>query len=329
MRLLTQFGMVLAVVLGLATPCFGQQIPRPSVSPLPDEAYTADSLGSAMPSWRAEDGRWQTLFDGGTTEAWRFLHGQPIDPRFWTVEAGLLQTLPGGQWGADIVTRQAFGDFAFCAEWKVDSGGNSGILYNVREDQWRGQDTIPGRVWRAWLTLAGVTLLFAVLFFVRRGVLRQDMARALVLGIYLVWLAHSLQPFERMLAYAHYMENWKSAGLEFQLYDDDGHRGATMQPNHGNGALYDIFPPTSRESKRSGEWNEACVVVEGKRVQHWLNGVQVLQYELESEELERAVARSRYRSIAGITLKQPMRVALQNHDGQRTWFRRVRVKPLD
>jgi hypothetical protein len=57
-----------------------------------------------------------------------------------------------------------------------------------------------------------------------------------------------------------------------------------------------------------------------------MNGVRVLQYALESAEMERAVAGSRYRSIQGITRKQPMRVALQNHDGQETWFRNLRVR---
>ncbi len=311
--------LVLLVALSLllaATPATPQQLNSPDF-PLPG----AD--------WRAEDGKWRDLFDGESLDAWRFLHDKPIDPRFWTVEDGLLRTLPGGQWGADIITREAFGNFAFCAEWKVEPGGNSGILYNVREDQWRGQDSVPGRVQRAWLTLGGVTLFAAFCFFFRRGFLKHDMARALVLGLYVAWLAHSLQPFERLLAYAHYMRNWKAAGLELQLYDDDAYRGSTMQPSHGNGALYDIFPPTSRETRPAGHWNEACVTVQGKRVMHWMNGVQVLAYDLESAEFERAIARSRYRSITGLSRKAPMRVALQNHDGQLTWYRKLRVKPLD
>lgn len=300
----------------------------PALSPGVAQEALLSAQPSSGPEWHAEDGRWRSLFDGGSLEAWRFLHGQPIDSRFWKVEDGLLRTLPGGQWGADIITKEAFDNFAFCAEWKVAPGGNSGILYNVREDQWRGQDVVPGRVRWAWLTLAGVTLLAAILLFLRRGFLRHDMARALVLGLYLAWLAHSLHPLERLLAYAHYMQHWKAAGLELQIYDDDAHHSSTLQPSHGNGALYDIFPPTSRESRPAGEWNESCVVVQGERVRHWLNGVEVLAYDLESPEFQQAVARSRYRNIAGLTRKAPMRVALQNHDGQITWFRRVRVKPL-
>lgn len=294
---------------------------------LPAQEAEAPPLPVRAPAWTAEEG-WRTLFDGRGLDAWRFLHGQSVDARFWTIEDGLLRTLPGGQWGADLITRDAFEDFAFCAEWKIERGGNSGILYNVREDQWRGQDSLPRRVRTAWLRLGLGTLIFALLFFMRRGFLRHQMARALVLGVFLAWFAHSLHPMERLLAYAHYMQNWKAAGLEYQIYDDDGHVGPTIEPSHGNGALYDIFPPFSRESRPAGAWNESCIVVEGTRVEHWLNGVEVLRYQLESAEFERAVARSRYRSIAGLTRKAPMRIALQNHDGQRTWFRRARLKLL-
>ncbi len=279
-----------------------------------DAAFFADS-----PSWRS-------LFDGKDLHDWRFLHDRPIDSRFWTIESGVLRTLPGGQWGADIITRDAFDNFAFCAEWKLAPAGNSGILYNVKEDQWRGQDSVPGRVRNAWLVLAGVTLLALVLFFVQRGFLKQDMVRALILGLYVAYLAHSLGPFERLLAYAHYMENWKAAGFELQIYDDDHFGTATPEPSHSNGALYDIFPPTSREGHPAGAWNESCVVVDGRQVEHWVNGVRILSYALESTELEQAVGRSRYRSIQGITRKSPMRIALQNHDGQLSCFRKLRVR---
>lgn len=295
---------------------------------LPAQEAASAALPLPSPAWRAEDGNWRELFDGRSLDAWRFLHDKPVDPRFWRAEDGLLRTLPGGQWGADLITRDSFSDFVFCAEWKVESGGNSGILYNVREDQWRGQDSLPGRVRRAWMHLAVGTLLFAVLFFLRRGFLRVSMIRALLLGLYLAWLAHSLHPFERLLAYAHYMQHWKAAGLEYQIYDDDGHAGPVMQPSHGNGALYDIFPPTSRESRPAGSWNESCIVLRGTRVEHWLNNVEVLAFQLQSAELQRAVARSRYRNITGLTTKFPTHIALQNHDGQLTWYRRLRVKLL-
>jgi hypothetical protein len=293
---------------------------------LPLWSASSDDAGPRDAAFFQHSPAWRALFNGLDLNDWRFLHEKEIDDRFWRLENGLLRTLPGGQWGADIITRDAFDNFAFCAEWKVAPGGNSGILYNVREDQWRGQDSIPQRVWRAQLLLLSVAVVGLALLFIRRGFLKHDLVRGLILGLLAVYLAHNAQPFERLLAYAHYMQNWKAAGLEMQLFDDDHFVGRTMEPSHGNGALYDIFPPTSREGLPAGQWNESCVVVDERQVEHWMNGVRVLQYMLESAEMERAVAGSRYRSIRGITRKQPMRVALQNHDGQETWFRNLRVR---
>lgn len=304
-RLLGAIGTLLCAVF----PLFAQ-----NASPRGDAAFFEDSPA------------WQSLFDGQSLSAWRFLHDKEIDPRFWRVENGLLRTLPGGEWGADVITREAYDNFAFCAEWKVVPGGNSGLLYNVREDQWRGQDSFPARVRNAKLALAGGVLLALVLLFLKRGFLRHDLVRGLILGLLAVGLAHSYAPFKRLLAYEHYMRHWKAAGLEMQVSDEGHFSGRTEDPIHSNGSLYDVFPPTSMEGRPAGQWNESCIVVDGPGVEHWVNGVRVLHYTLDSPELVQAVARSNYRSIAGITRKQPMRVALQNHDGQETWFRKLRVR---
>lgn len=305
--LLTAIGILFSLVI----PASSQNAP-----PGRDAAFFEDSPA------------WQPLFDGHGLGAWRFLHGREIDPRFWRVENGLLRTLPGGPWGADIITREAFDNFAFCAEWKVARGGNSGILYNVREDQWRGQTTLPARVRNAKLAMLGGILLGLVLLFLKRGFLKQDLVRGLILGLLAAGVAHSFAPFLRLLAYDHYMRNWKAAGLEMQISDDGHFDGSLVDPIHGDGALYDIFAPTSIEGRPAGEWNESCIVVDGQKVEHWMNGTRILHYRMDSTEFAQAVARSNYRSIAGITQKQPMRVAVQNHDGQETWFRKLRVRPF-
>ena len=80
---------------------------------------------------RPQSGEWQVLFDGGPTDA---LRGYGMD-RFpadrWAVEDGELRTVPGS--GIDLVTRDMFGDFELEFEWRVASGGNSGVIYRVVE----------------------------------------------------------------------------------------------------------------------------------------------------------------------------------------------------
>ena len=49
----------------------------------------------------------------------------------WLVVDGELRTVPGG--GADLITRDRFGDFELEFEWRVAPGGNSGVMYRVAE----------------------------------------------------------------------------------------------------------------------------------------------------------------------------------------------------
>jgi hypothetical protein len=37
--------------------------------------------------------------------------------------------------GGDIITREQFGDFELELEWKIASGGNSGVMFRVTEDE--------------------------------------------------------------------------------------------------------------------------------------------------------------------------------------------------
>lgn len=72
---------------------------------------------------------WQLLFDGQSLDAWR---GYQLDdvPSGWVARDGKLTRVgPGG----DIITRDTFGDFELVAEWRVEPGGNSGIMYRGDE----------------------------------------------------------------------------------------------------------------------------------------------------------------------------------------------------
>jgi hypothetical protein len=78
-----------------------------------------------------ESAEWQVLFDGVHTDPLRGygMDGFPADR--WVVEGGELRTVPGS--GIDLVTRDTYGDFELEFEWRVASGGNSGVMYRVVE----------------------------------------------------------------------------------------------------------------------------------------------------------------------------------------------------
>lgn len=76
---------------------------------------------------------WMLLFDGESTEHWRGYNMDRFPDEAWTAEEGTLVFIPGQGSGLDIITKEQFGSFEFTAEWKIEEGGNSGILHHVVE----------------------------------------------------------------------------------------------------------------------------------------------------------------------------------------------------
>ena len=72
---------------------------------------------------------WRLLFDGQTTDGWRGYRSEQM-PDGWQAVDGELTRLSDA---TDIITRDQFGDFELTLEWKVEPGGNSGIMYRVTE----------------------------------------------------------------------------------------------------------------------------------------------------------------------------------------------------
>ncbi|UIJ47143.1 DUF1080 domain-containing protein [Sphingomonas cannabina] len=76
---------------------------------------------------------WQLLFNGRDLAGWRsYTGGAPASS--WTVRNGVLMlTASSGKMsGADLVTADSYGAFELTLDWKVERGGNSGVLYLAR-----------------------------------------------------------------------------------------------------------------------------------------------------------------------------------------------------
>lgn len=116
-------------------------------------------------------------------------------------------------------------------------------------------------------------------------------------------------------------------GPEFQILDDNGHPDSKKGAKRQTGALYDIFPPAEDKIlKPVGEWNRSRIIVQGKHVEHWINGSPVLKYELESPELIAAIAKSKFKKAAGFEKKIEGHIMLTDHNDECS-FRNVKIRP--
>lgn len=73
--------------------------------------------------------RWENLLGDNPSEHWH--NYLKKDVKGWEIKDGILST-PGKQ--GDIVTNATYDNFELEVEWKIDTGGNSGIFYYVVED---------------------------------------------------------------------------------------------------------------------------------------------------------------------------------------------------
>ena len=79
---------------------------------------------------------WQLLFDGSSTDGWHSYGGGPVGYA-WKVVDGTLHfdgPLKKDTLAQDIISNEEFENFDLKLEWKVDTNGNSGIMFYVNED---------------------------------------------------------------------------------------------------------------------------------------------------------------------------------------------------
>lgn len=208
---------------------------------------------SAQKAAAARTGGWTALFDGTSLTGWHNYDtpGKPVTG--WSAENGLLvRTGEGG----DLTTDRQYANFELELEWKVEKGGNSGIIYRID----------------------------------------------------------------------HAAEKTYISGPEMQILDDAVHTDG-KNPLTAAGANFALHPTVPGLNKGAGQWNAVRLVVTGAHVEHWLNGKQVVAYELGSADWEARRKASKFANAERYGRARRGHIALQDH-GDRVSFRNVRIREL-
>jgi hypothetical protein len=210
----------------------------------------------------------------------------------FTIEDGCLKSLPKPRITEDLFTAVTFRDFELSFEWKISPGGNSGVKYRIQDHQFLMEDTQPKMKFENRANLS----------FEHRRPDRPATGQDYVVG------------------------------FEYQLLDNSRNADAKKGTNHQAGALYDAVPPVRDMTRPVGEWNESRLVVKGDHVEHWLNGVKVVDSSLNAPEVA-AGAAARWTvgtPIYNLLVKHPRTdcpISLQNHDTE-AWFKNIKIRKL-
>jgi hypothetical protein len=121
-------------------------------------------------------------------------------------------------------------------------------------------------------------------------------------------------------------------GLEYQILDDALHPDAKMgrDGNRTLASLYDLIKAEkqARFVRKPGEWNQGRVVVyPNNKVEHYLNGVKVLEYERGSQAYRDLVAISKYVVWNKFGEAPSGRILLQDH-GDQVSYKNIKIKNL-
>jgi hypothetical protein len=120
-------------------------------------------------------------------------------------------------------------------------------------------------------------------------------------------------------------------GIEYQLLDDASFANREGKPGSKwcSGSAYDLLPENpAAKALPVGEFNTSRIVLHGKHVEHWLNGVKSAEFELESDAFKTAIANSKFKKEPDFGKKAPGHILLQDHGGE-VWFRNIKLRKLD
>jgi len=114
---------------------------------------------------------------------------------------------------------------------------------------------------------------------------------------------------------------------EYQLLDDI--KGADNKTRLTcAGAAYALYPSPEGHLKAVGDWNTARIVARGLHVEHWLNGIKLLEYELGSPDWLAKVKASKFNDYPNYGRATRGRIALQGDHSGTLAFRNIRIRDL-
>jgi hypothetical protein len=117
---------------------------------------------------------------------------------------------------------------------------------------------------------------------------------------------------------------YRPGQYEYQILDNKVHRDGS-NPRTSAASLYFCMAPSKDVTKPVGEWNAGRIVCQGSVVQHWLNGVKVIDFDYTDSQWEFNVKLLKQR---GADLKaRSGSLYLQDH-GDPVWYRAVKLRKV-
>jgi hypothetical protein len=116
------------------------------------------------------------------------------------------------------------------------------------------------------------------------------------------------------------------SGPEFQVLHNAGHKDGA-NPITAAGSNYAMHPPVKDVTRPLGEWNDIRLIVRGTHVEHWMNGVKLLEFEQFSPDWYARVKASKFSKMPPYGRHMRGHLVLQDH-GALVTYRNIKIKTL-
>lgn len=118
----------------------------------------------------------------------------------------------------------------------------------------------------------------------------------------------------------------RARGLEYQIADNNG--PDAVEPIRSAASLYSAIAPQPPTKPAIGQFHHGRIVVKDDHIEHWLDGVRVVSFDLNQPEVKNVIADNRKKDDQA---KPPLRdtaISLQNH-GTVCWFQNLIIRRLE
>lgn len=119
----------------------------------------------------------------------------------------------------------------------------------------------------------------------------------------------------------------RARGLEYQIADNKG--PDAVEPQRSAASLYSAIAPSPKTDPAVGSFNHSRILLQGEHVEHWLNGVRVVSFDLSQPEARKVFVGLRKKGEDDSTpVQRETWISLQNH-GTEAWFKNLKIRRLD
>nr|WP_321356283.1 DUF1080 domain-containing protein [uncultured Draconibacterium sp.] len=115
-------------------------------------------------------------------------------------------------------------------------------------------------------------------------------------------------------------------GPEYQLLDDKGWP-TKLNDSQYTGSNYAMQKPIGAKVKPLDEWNTTRIIVKGSKVEHYLNGKKVVEYELWTDDWKERKSNCKWKNALYYGVAKKGHIGLQDHGGL-TQFRNMKIRKL-